>query len=287
MYIHITICFICLTFSIFLLNKISPHPIFKLFLNWYKWVTFSLIFAFILEEMAWSSRPLWVHLSAGLALWFILETAIYRFSIQMFNLSSIKLFPKYENDTSQNLWPINAQALKIKEWMNIHGFKPRVYLKAKLINDIQIRQAIYLNKDESIQLNVLFIPQKKENIQIYFTFLSKTNLEEYLLTDNQNMPFGGYYPKSWEVCRNPLRTSMDYLFKSHTIKMRQKKHNWRKIKGEDILYDVNQRQKELENINRSLGFMNEPDEREIISNNGCFRVWLEMWLLAYFGGTLS
>lgn len=256
-------------------------------MNWHKWITFSLIFAFILDITAWSFRPLWVHLSAGFAIWFIFETAIYRFSIHMLNLSNIKLFPQYENDTPQNLWPINTQALKIKEWISGHSFKPRMYLKAKLINDIQIRQAIYLNKDESIQLSVLFIPQTKENVLIYFTFLSETNLGECLLTDNQNMPFGGYYPKNWEVSRKPLCTSMDYLYKSHTIKMKQKKYNWIKIKGEDILYDVNQRQKELENVNRNLGFMNQPDNREIISNKGCFRVWLEMWLLAYFGVTLS
>jgi len=285
-YINITICFFCLTLIVFLLNKISPHPLLKLFQNWFRWITFSLIAGYILETTTWSSRPLWVHLSAGFALWFILETALYHFSIQMFNLSNIKLFPQYEKDTSQNLWPINTRALKIKEWINEHSFKPRVHLKAKLINEIQIRQAVYLNEEKSIQLNVLFVPQAKENIQIYFSFLSNFESGECLLTDNQNMPFGGYYPKNWQVSRWPLSNSLDYLFKTHIKKMEQKNLNL-KIKEEDILYDTNLRQTELEKVNRNLGFMNQPQQREIISTRGCFRVWTEMWLLAYLGGTLS
>ena len=57
----------------------------------------------------------------------------------------------------------------------------------------------------------------------------------------------------------------------------------------DIRTKTNRLQWELEKKNREMGFLNEPnrEDKQQISSEGCFRIWIEMWLLAYFGKTLS
>ena len=63
---------------------------------------------------------------------------------------------------------------------------------------------------------------------------------------------------------------------------------WSQFEG-DIRTKTNRLQLELEQKNREMGFLNEPNQEDThqISSEGCFRIWTEMWMLAYLGKTLS
>ena len=204
----------------------------------------------------WSSRPEWVHLIVGFALWFILETLYYKLSIHLLNNSEIELFPKYKNDTSDNLWPISKRVLEIKDLLRKEGFKSEETLKAQIVAHITIRQAVFFNKDQTIRLNILFIPNAKSDIQIFYSLFSLKSNGEYLITDNQNLPFGGFYPDHWTVNRFPICHSLKKLLKKHQESMKAAEVTWSQFEG-DIQTNTNRLQLELEQKNRKMGFLNE------------------------------
>lgn len=206
----------------------------------------------------------------------------------MLNISEMDLFPKYKNDTNENLWPINKEVLKIKDLLSEEGFKEEETLKAEIIAHLVIRQAVFLDETRKIRLNVLFIPNAKNEIKLFYSLFSHKTSGEYLLTDNQNMPFGGYYPDHWTVNRYPISHSLKKLLKKHREAMSESEGEWTEVEG-DIRTKTNSLQWELEKKNREMGFLNEPnrEDKQQISPEGCFRIWIEMWLLAYFGKTLS
>jgi len=271
-----------------ILSKQLPIRIIRLFSHWARWLTFACAFSLMLTFFEWSNRADWVHFISGLAAWFILETLYYKISIHMLNISEMDLFPKYKNDTNENLWPINKEVLKIKDLLSQEGFKEEETLKAEIIAHLVIRQAVFLDEARKVRLNVLFIPNAKNEIKLFYSLFSHKTSGEYLLTDNQNMPFGGYYPDHWTVNRYPISHSLKKLLKKHREAMSESEEEWSEVEG-DIRTKTNRLQWELEKKNREMGFLNEPnrEDKQQISSEGCFRIWIEMWLLAYFGKTLS
>ncbi|MGB0375258.1 MAG: hypothetical protein ACPGEE_04505 [Opitutales bacterium] len=271
-----------------ILSKQLPIRIIRLFSHWARWLTFACAFSLMLTYFEWSNRADWVHFISGLAAWFILETLYYKISIHMLNISEMDLFPKYKNDTNENLWPINKEVLKIKDLLSEEGFKEEETLKAEIIAHLVIRQAVFLDEARKVRLNVLFIPNAKNEIKLFYSLFSHKTSGEYLLTDNQNMPFGGYYPDHWTVNRYPISHSLKKLLKKHREAMSESEGEWTEVEG-DIRTKTNRLQWELEKKNREMGFLNEPnrEDKQQISSEGCFRIWIEMWLLAYFGKTLS
>ena len=262
--------------------------IFKLISHWIRWLTFACAFSLMLTFFEWSIRPDWVHFISGLAVWFILETLYYKLSIHLLNISEMELFPRYKNDTGDNLWPINKRVLKIKELLRKEGFKSEKTLKAQIVSHLTIRQAVFFNKDQTIRLNISFIPNAKSEIQLFYSLFSLKSDCEYLITDNQNMPYGGFYPDHWTVNRFPVCHSLKKLLKKHQDLMKNAHGTWSQFEG-DIRTKTNRLQLELEQINRKKGFLNELNQEDThqISSEGCFRIWIEMWMLAYLGKTLS
>ena len=271
-----------------ILSKQFSMRIFALISHWALWVSFACAFSLMLTFFEWSNRPEWVHFVSGLGLWFILETLFYKISIHMLNISDMELFPKYKHDTNENLWPINKEVLKIKEFISSEGFKSEEILKAQIFSHMNIRQAVFLDRSEKIRLNVLFIHHANHEIKLFYSLLSMQKSGETLITDNQNMPFGGYYPENWTVNRYPVCHSLRQLLKKHRELVDKNKETLVTL-NEDMRTNTNRLQWELEKRNREMGFLKIPvsEDKRRISPEGCFRIWIEMWLLAYFGKTLS
>ncbi|MDG1702267.1 MAG: hypothetical protein P8I61_05055 [Opitutae bacterium] len=286
--IELTLLLLAVYIITYFLNKQLPMRFLGLANHWIRWISFACVFSLILTFFEWSSRPEWVHFVSGLALWFILETLFYKISIHMLNISEMELFPKYKNDTDENLWPLNKEVLKVKELLSKEGFKFEETLKAQIVSHITIRQAIFLDETQKIRLNILFIPNAHNQIKLFYSLLSTKVSGENLIMDNQNMPFGGFYPKHWSVNRFPLCHSLKQLLKKHRKAIEKTADKWALL-DEDILTKTNKLQRELERENQDMGFLNMPnnEEKGQISPEGCFRIWTEMWLLAYFGKTLS
>lgn len=283
---ELTLVLLAIYFITQILSKQLSMRIFQLIGHWFRWFAFASAFSLILIFFEWSTRPDWVHFISGMALWFVLETSFFRLSIHMLNKSEMELFPKYKNDTNENLWPLNKEVLKIKEFLSKEGFKTIDSLKAQIVSHISIRQAVFLDEAHTIRLNVLFIPNANNEIKLFYSLYSLKKSGEKLITDNQNMPFGGYYPDNWIVNRFPMCHSLKRLLNKHRSAMNQDNEAWCRL-DEDVRTTTNELQRELENRNREMGFLNQRNEEDKgqISPEGCFRIWTEMWLLAYFGKT--
>lgn len=263
-------------------------PILKLISHWCRWLCFAGFFTYFLVVFELSFRPDWVHWITGMAVWFFLETLFFRVSVQLLNLSEIPLFPKYQRDTIDNLWPINQRALKIKDYLIHKSFKNVGVIKANLSQNLSIRQALFLDDSERIRINVVFLPNAKQEIICYVSLFSLNESGLYLITDNQNVPFGGFYPEHWSVNRYPLCDSLPKLLKKHRAMMKTKHTNWQLLET-DLLQTMNQCQAELEVINEKMGFFNHSSDsaKSQISSEGSHRICIEMWLLSYFGKTFS
>tara|TARA_B100001769_G_scaffold263962_1_gene247743 strand:- start:2588 stop:3460 length:873 start_codon:yes stop_codon:yes gene_type:complete len=264
------------------------QPIFKIIAHWFRWLAFAFGFSYILVLFEWSSRPLWLHLTTGMAVWFVAETIFYRISIQLLNLGETPLFPNYKKDNNDELWPINKEAITIKAVLSKTGFKKTGVIGAHFFNDLIIRQATYLNKEKTIRINIIFIPNAQNEVKCFFSILSIEDSNNYLITDNQTMPFGGYYPANWSVGRHPLNRSLDKLLKVHQDKMGKGHTKWNPLE-EDPLDSINICQRSLERKNQEMGFLfyHGGERKEKISPEGCVRICMEMWLLSYFGKTFS
>ena len=285
---ELTLLLLACYLVLLILSKQLPMRIFGLMSHWFRWVTFACAFSFILTYLEWSSRPDWVHFISGLALWFVVETSFYKISIHMLNVSDMELFPKYKHDTSENLWPLTKEVLKIKEYLSKEGFKSEDILKAQIVSHLTIRQAVFLDEGQKIRLNVLFIPNANNETKLFYSLFSIQASGKTMITDNQNMPIGGYYPEHWIVNRFPVCHSLKQLLKKHRDLIRDNQEALVTL-NEDVRTKTNCLQLELEKRNREMGFLNlsNSEDRRRISPEGCFRIWTEMWLLAYFGKTLS
>ena len=104
-------------------------------------------------------------------------------------------------------------------------------------------------------------------------------------TENLTNPFGGYYPDKWIVNRLPLLGSINSLLKKHKRAVTKSKTSLVPFDS-TVLDEVNAMQTELKNFNQKIGFLTPYNEFKI-SQEGRYRIWKEMWLLAYLGRTLE
>ena len=278
------------TVVFFFLHRHFSLPVLRLMSQWLRWLTFACFFSWIIKSGFGSLRPDWLHFVTGLAIWFMIETLINRISIQLLNFSDIHLFPSYTSDSGENLWPIQSRAMHIKKILSEKDFRSIGIVKAQVHGHLKVRQALFLDADKAIRLGVVFIPNAQNRIQLYFSLCSVSESGKLYITDNQNMPFGGYYPEHWSVRRYPLCHSLNRLILKHRKRMNRADQKWLSLEEDStVVHSLNDNQRELERKNRQMGFLLYPKSKEgkQISSKGCFRIWTEMWLLAYLGKTLD
>jgi len=59
---------------------------------------------------------------------------------------------------------------------------------------------------------------------------------------------------------------------------------------DDALEEINEQQRILERLNTETGFLvprPRQEEEGKLTSDGCYRLWKEMWLLAYFGKSVA
>ena len=135
----------------------------------------------------------------------------------------------------------------------------------------------------------MFFPKRQGGATACFTILTNGKNERRLITDNLFLPFGGYYPEGWQWSRKPLVGSLVKLLEFHRRRLSKSSLEPIPFEG-DALDEVNTQQKTLERLNLETGFLlpkNLQEEEGKISSFGRYRLWKEMWLLAYFGRSMS
>ena len=264
-------------------------PVIMLVNRWLRWLLFAGIFAYLMRAFEFSTRPDWVHIVIGFMLWFLFETGYNWVAINALSRSDIPLFPKFKTNSDGDEWPAVAYLDKIKSWLEQKDFKRLAVLKAELFEGIFLRTSIYESSDKSTRLQILFVPKRKDGSAAFYTLSTNGQNDSRLITDNHSLPFGGYYPESWNFVRNPLVGSLDKLFRLHKKRLMETKFEPVPFEDEP-LEELNHQQNMLEHLNTKYGFLNPLQYREEkgrLTYDGRYRLWKEMWLLAYFGKSVS
>ena len=270
------------------ISKRFNQPNFNIIYRWLRWFFCAALFNNLFEAFFSSTRPFFVHFVTGLGVYFIIETGYNWVVIKALSDGDLPLFPKYKINEDGDGWPANPQTIKIKEWIRHENFVHVESLKAELYAGIYLRTSIYDNIESKIRLQVLFIPKGKGETVTNFVLTSVNKEGQTIITDNYNMPYGGFYPDTWKHVRIPLEGSIAKLKQIHDKRL---KSNTTEIvpQSDDPLEDLLEQQRSLEDLNIKKGFLfsrREHKDKGKITQEGRYRLWKEMWNLAYLGRPL-
>jgi len=266
-------------------NQRNGSPVIAIFNRWLRWMIFSFGGAKAAFEFGWTDRPYFVVVLAFFLLWLLFETLYNWLAIHALSVSPMPLFPKFAANSSGEEWPTDPRLLKVRNWLRSNGFKQVQALKAEVGPGLYLRVSVYQNAEATIRAQVTFFPQANGSLSVCYSLSSNTVNGHRYVTDNLYLPFAGFYPENWLVKRDPWTRSLERLMAAHKYRMARAGATatpW----VIDPLNDLNQQQREMEQINTELGFLfphNEQEEHGKISHEGRYRVWKEYWLLSYFG----
>jgi hypothetical protein len=270
---------------LFYINLRLASPLLAIPIRWLRWILFALFCAQANEQLPLVERPAWVVALAAFLIWFLIESAFNWFKVSAISLSPLPLFPRYVVNSSGDEWPTQKRLLKVRDWLRDHGFTPVQALKAEIGGGIWLRTSVHHNRENTIRLHTLFVPQESGAITVCFSLSTPTESGRRYVTDNLYIPFGGFYPESWHVDRVPWRRNLAALVERHNRRLSEAGEQpvaW----ATSPIDDINQQQQQMEMVNTELGYLlPHPDREEYgkITPEGRFRVWKEAWLLDYFG----
>lgn len=264
-------------------------PVLTVFGRWLRWFLFAGFFAFFLWYFELSFRPLWVHYLTGFMLWFTLETGYNWIAIKALSHSELPLFPDFELNVDGDEWPADKKFIEVREWLRGQKFTRLSAMKAELFEDTFLRASVYESEDQLTRIQILFLPKRKDGATACYSITTQGKDERRLVTDNLFLPYGGYYPSGWEMMRKPLTGSLPRLLARHHKRLI--KSTLTPIYSEDEpLIELNEQQRILERLNLETGFLvprQLQEEEGKITYEGRYRLWKEMWMLAYLGKSIA
>lgn len=267
------------------LSMRRASPVTAIFSRWMRWAFIAFSMAMLADAMG-ANRPLGVLVILGFLIWGLMETAYNWFAVNAISRSTIPLFPRFHRNESGDEWPNQPRFIALRDWLRKEGFKRTDALKSEIADVVVLRSSIYENEDETIRLQVMFLPQRSGNITFAFSLASQNEDGRRLITDNFFLPYGGYYPENWVMERRPLTRSVEKLLQRHKDRMQTMNGSAFLPWKSDSLNEINKQQHLLEALNTEAGFLNTQENQEVdgrLSAEGRYRVWKEIWLLSYFG----
>ena len=253
--------------------------------RWLRWFVFAGVFAFTLSFFELSFRPYWVHYVTGLTVWFVLETGYNWVAIKALSRSDLPLFPDFELNKDGDEWPADKKFIELREWLRGGNYTRLSALKAELFEDTFLRASVYESPDKLTRIQILFLPKRKDGATACYTITTQGKDDRRLVTDNLYLPYGGYYPSEWEMSRKPLMGSLKRLLKLHNKRLVSSSLIPVPCEDEPLI-ELNDQQRTLERLNQETGFLvSRPlqEEEGKITSEGRYRLWKEMWMLAYLG----
>ncbi len=279
---------IVVSLALMQINHRVASPVLAIVDRWLRWFVFAFGAAQLCRDFDLVDRPFWALAATFFLLWFIGETLYNWLAISALSVSPLPLFPRYVVNATGEEWPIQPRLMKIREWLRAHGFRQVQALKAEVGGGIFLRVSVYQNADATRRIQITFIPQASGAISVCYAITSVTNDGSRYVTDNLYIPFGGFYPENWYVERSPWRRSLASLIARHETRLRKAGAAVMPFTMDPIA-DLNDVQRELDQLNTELGFLHPPPQRDDfgkITHEGRYRVWKEIWTLNYLGRSI-
>lgn len=284
-YLTISSTLALLAVAMVALGARSSSPVFAIFSRWVRWLLVAFFTAALINIYGWLERPFSVLFALGFGGWFLLETIGNWIVIDWHSRSQLPLFPSYRANEKRDDWPNDKAHIALRDWLRRERYTRRQALIASLGGELQVRSTIFENEARSIRLQVTFLPLRNGSLSLCLNCASQREDGVRLITDNSFLPFGGFYPETWQVERRPWRRGLASLLQRHAERMDAVGGPWQPWEI-DPLVDLNRQQQILERVNVERGFLHSMENREemgIMTWDGRYRVWQELWLLSYFG----
>lgn len=266
------------------------NPLFAIAKRWLKLLALGYILGTAL--MDWGiveGKPLWL-LTLVLLLVLLLAESVYSwFGIRFINRSDVPLFPRFIDAPKGHEWPNHPYFRELKNCLREHRFAFTQSSRANISDQNYLRSTFFLDPSETIRVQVIYMPRTRAVYHSSIVFSSKTKSGEFLVTDNIQLPFGGFYPETISLVRKPLQVSFERLFVLHKSRM--------EASGEAFepwvtspLDDVNKHQRlvELANIDAGILFpIHMRSENGRLTGEGIYRMWRDFLMMKYFGVSTS
>ncbi|HNX04312.1 MAG TPA: hypothetical protein PKI32_02360 [Opitutales bacterium] len=283
----VPLVFLAVILSISAMRSGRPGSI--ILAKWALWICVSLGVATTIQALGLSARPLWVTALFCFLLWTLLETLYNWVAIDALSRSGIALFPPYKVNENGSEWPADPAFIALRETLRREQFHFVAAAIRPFGDSEQIRCPVYESGDGFHRMQIYFIPSQSGDLQCFLSLATQIEGGFRIVTDNVFLPFGGFYPENVFVERRPMTRSPGKLIARHLKRLARMEAvpvKW----SVDPVTDMNEQQKQLEELNVALGFFVEPAEREELGNisrEGRYRLWLEIWMLNYLGKPLS
>ena len=267
------------------LNRTIASPVVAIVNRWLRWISYSLLVAWLIDFFAVADRPFVVLSVTAFLLIFLLETLYNWLAISALSQSPIPLFPKFSVNASGEEWPAIARIIAVRDWLRKNKFSQVQALLADIGNGIHLRVSVYQDAAATLRVQVLFIPMNSAAVTVCFAVTSETEAGMRYTTDNLFLPFGGFYPENWSVERRPWTPGLPGLIKAHLARIEKDGMKLAPLSN-DPLSDLNDQQRDLDRLNTELGFLFPHAMREEYGKmtfEGRYRVWKEVWFLNYLG----
>ncbi len=261
------------------------EPSRAIFGRWALWICVSCGTAILLSKSEISSKPTWSLALFCMLLWVFIETVYNWLAIDAISRSGMPLFPSYKRCEGCGQWPADKAFIKLRELLRKLGFKSVGAAVGQIDGVDYLRINLFENALGSTRLSLLFMPRGQSSLSVFYSLATLGEKGERVVTDNVFIPFGGFYPENVYLERHPLVRSLSRLMKIHD--RRVEKSGISQVAWDvDPIDDMNAQQDITERLNVNLGFLVDPAEREergIISREGRYRLWSELWTLNYLG----
>ncbi|NBD38416.1 MAG: hypothetical protein GVY10_07605 [Verrucomicrobia bacterium] len=266
----------------------TGSPVLAILNRWSRWVFIAALMAGVYTVFIDPRYEFFLLFPIAFLLWFVVETGYNYLVIQSLSKSQLPLFPRFEENTRGDEWPSQSRFIHLKNWLRAKGFQRRQALVSLLGDHVLMRLSCYENEGRTMRVQVLFLPASRGNTVACLAFSSHLKSGEMVVTDNLFLPFGGFYPEHWHIERRPWTRKPRQLHQRHRERLDAFGEALAPFEVEPLA-QVNDDQRQLEKINRELGFLREglPEEGESrLTSAGKARIWQEIWTLAYLGKPL-
>jgi hypothetical protein len=193
------------------------------------------------------------------------------------------IFPHYESLVQNNCWPNSPVLRQAQNILQNNGYTLECIARTGTEEPSLIICLIFRSTDGRSRIVARF----PGFIVCPPTFLvySITVAGRVFYTENYAGVFAGYYPAGWKVIRRPLLQNLRDLLTLHNRRIRG--HNLLPLTAEPI-GQFNRMQDILREANLLHSFIvaRESDGGECLSADAGFRIWVEYWLMRYFGRPL-
>ena len=260
-------------------------PVVYIATRWLRWLLVSALFAALCVSFELSYKPFTLLWLVGFMGWFLVETIYTWIGVRVLSRIDAPLIPLFRDNPRADEWPNHPDFIILRDELRKTGFNKRQSLKAELYQGLEIRSTVFENESDKVRLQVLFIPISSRRFSTYYVFYSVTKSGPLFITDNVQMPFGGYYPDNWHMKRRPLISSWKKLLEKHNSYI-QESGEVLTLCEDEPLVDINNRQRELERFNVDIGILfptTMHEEYGKITWEGRYRLWKEVWLQKYLG----